>query len=129
MTDKRAPTFIRVVLGIAVIAAICFVGYEMIGWRDAQVRRRVQMKLAGVKHDIDARFPTGAPKSDVLAFLRSRFVEAGCGGTDQNCDLFYVDQEPSGVWYCGPIDVGILVAFRDDRLVETRVSGRANNCL
>jgi hypothetical protein len=116
------------------VAAVAtgYVGCAVSRRHDESVRRDVDRKLEGIKNDLDARFPSGTSKAEVLAFMQSRFPQAyggmeDCGGN--SCHLFFLDTEPSGVWYCGPIDVGVTIEFRDEALAGVRLLSRANDCL
>jgi len=109
---------------IAGIAAYWYVTEQ----RDERVREAILGKAQALKEEVDRRFPPGSPAEAVTAFLDR--LPAEWRGLSSGGDYWLsVGKAPSGVWYCGPIDHGITVVFRDGRLHSTRVDSRALNCL
>jgi hypothetical protein len=113
---------LKVLIAVGVLAAALLITTYLISHRhDEDLRREMQAKAQVLKDEIDHRFPIGTPKSEVMAFLRTRpeWNQIENNYIDWEYSLL-VGREPSPVWYCGPFDVGVRVKFRDSRLAEVR---------
>jgi hypothetical protein len=88
----------------------------------------VRAKAQILKNEVDQRFPAGASQAAVIVFMRGAsrgFHES------EGADSYWlsIGHEPSGVWYCGPMEVGVVARFKDHRLLTTEVQSWGLNCL
>ena len=115
-------------LGSLLLAvAVVFVLSEREARREEAIGRETDANAAALKADIDAGVPVGTSQVDVQRFLESHRWSAT---SDSSYGLFLrVGERPSGVWYCGPVTVGVLLTFGNGQLTATRISSRALNCL
>jgi hypothetical protein len=117
---------------IVVLAAIWLTGRVVSRYRDERLRREIESKAEALKVEIEQRFPIGTPRSMVVAFLRVRPGTISVNGVDNThqaeSDWLSIGQESSRVWYCGPWEVGVLVKFREDRLVNVEATTWGFNC-
>jgi hypothetical protein len=124
---------LKIVLFVVCVAA--FLGYLAYEHNEGErMRRESNAKAQALKDEIDARFSKGAPQRDVVGFLQPKLSGGGVWGglaSYSKGDIFvlFVGREPSGVWYCGPYAVGVAAKFVEERLIETELTGRADDCL
>ena len=118
-----------------VVSVGAFLGYVVHDHNEGErMRRESYAKAQALKDEIDARFSKGAPQRDVVSFLQPKLSGDGVWGgfaSYSKHDIFvlFVGREPSGVWYCGPYAVGVQAEFVEERLRETTLTGRADDCL
>jgi len=122
MRRAAKVTLAAVVIGIAIASAT----FVLSSGNDDVVRLGMEAKAGSLKQEIDRRFPAGTPRSEVIAFLKS---QSGWSSEGRDDYWLSVGQAPSGVWYCGPVEVGVRVRFQQDQLVGVVVGSWGLDCL
>ena len=94
---------------------------------DDDVRRGLNERAQALKDRLDRHFPLGTAQAEVVAFLRKQPTH----WRDEAKDRYWlsIGRGPSGVWYCGSIDVGIWAKFEAGRLTSTEVGTWSFDCL
>ena len=95
--------------------------------RNEDVRRVLNAKAQALKAEIDRSFPVGTSQADIIEFLRKQPTQ----WRDETDDGYWlsIGSGPSGVWYCGSMDVGIRATFERGRLITTEVGTWSLDCL
>jgi hypothetical protein len=117
----------RVAIGIGALMLVS-VAYLAYRHHNEELRREMHATAQLLKDEVDRRFPIGAAQSDVVVFLHSQ--SRGFHESEGSNDYWLsIGQEPSGVWYCGPMEVGMVAQFKDHRLLKTEVWTWGLNCV
>lgn len=95
--------------------------------RDDDIRSHLTAKAQTLKDQLDRAFPIGTAQVEIVDFLRKQPTH----WRDESEGHYWlsVGTGPSGVWYCGSMDVGIWAKFEDGRLMSTRVGTWSLDCL
>ena len=118
-------TKVAAAAGLILIAAARYLAVRH--HHDDEIRRQTHVRAQRFKDEVGRAFAAGASQPDVIHFLRDRRLGFYSEGWDEV--YLSVGQEPSDVWYCGPMEVGVGVTFKRQRLVQTVVSTWGLNCL
>jgi len=125
----RPRTIIGFALGSLLLAvAALFAMNEREVRREEAIGRDTDAKAAALKAAIDANLSVGSSsQADVQRFLQSHGWSSAPDSSDER--FVTVGEKPSGVWWCGPVTVGVLFKFGNGYLTETSVASRALSCL
>jgi len=122
----RTRKVAALVVAACVLAGIAWNRHLASVARDEQLRHVMRMKAQAFKQEVDRRFPPGTSLAEFDVFANQQ-----TGWRSKASDGWYISigQEPSGVWYCGPREVGVVATFSAERLTSTSVSSWGLNCL
>ena len=121
----RALLIVGVMVVLVVLGAIADAPRRR--QRDEMIRRSLYAKAQILKEDLDRAFPVGAAQGDAVDFLRRQPTDWRIESEERY--FLSMGRGPSGVWYCGPEDIGIWTRFNAGRLVSTEVGSWNSNCL